>query len=209
MRGEAALALQDDLPLLLLSAVAQPLAALLPYGCGTPLAGAALPVLWQCGLITVYRRTHQCGERSNAAFRRQSAAEGTSHAPHDSKARLQDVTKRRDSWRSHVHRTHTAQRVQLFELQTANVGGRGALPSSFLLGCKGDILFLRKRISPFAASPHGVGKRSSASRYSPCALRAQKETALAGCFPPAPEARKLSKLSIWDTYPHFPSFFFG
>ena len=34
-----------DLPLLLLSAVAQPLAALLPYGCGTPLAGAALPIL--------------------------------------------------------------------------------------------------------------------------------------------------------------------
>ena len=68
MRGEAALALQDDLPLLLLPAVAQPLAALTPYGCGTPLAGAALPVLWQCGLITVYRRTHQCGERSNAAI---------------------------------------------------------------------------------------------------------------------------------------------
>ena len=34
-----------DLPLLLLSAVAQPLAALTPYGCGTPLAGAALPIL--------------------------------------------------------------------------------------------------------------------------------------------------------------------
>ena len=34
-----------DLPLLLLSAVAQPLAALLPYGCGTPLAGAALLIL--------------------------------------------------------------------------------------------------------------------------------------------------------------------
>ena len=43
-RGVAALALLHDLPLLLLSAVAQPLAALLPYGCGTPLAGAALPV---------------------------------------------------------------------------------------------------------------------------------------------------------------------
>ena len=39
-----------------------------------------------------------------------------------------------DSWRSHVHRTYTAQRVQLFKLQTANAGGRGALPSSFLLG---------------------------------------------------------------------------
>ena len=37
--------LLDDLPLLLLSAVAQPLAALTPYGCGTPLAGAALPIL--------------------------------------------------------------------------------------------------------------------------------------------------------------------
>ena len=44
-RGVAALALLYDLPLLLLSAVAQPLAALLPYGCGTPLAGAALPIL--------------------------------------------------------------------------------------------------------------------------------------------------------------------
>ena len=44
-RGKAALALRYDLPLLLLSAVAQPLPALLPYGCGTPLAGAALPIL--------------------------------------------------------------------------------------------------------------------------------------------------------------------
>ena len=67
-------------------------------------------------------------------FRKQSAAEQTSLAPHDSKARLIVVTTRRGSWRSHVHRTHTAQRVQLFELQTGNVGGRGALPSSFLLG---------------------------------------------------------------------------
>ena len=39
------LELRYDLPLLLLSAVAQPLAALTPYGCGTPLAGAALPIL--------------------------------------------------------------------------------------------------------------------------------------------------------------------
>ena len=78
--------LLDDSPLLLLSA-------------------AALPVLRQCGLITVYRCTHQCGERSNAAFGRQSAARQTSLAPHDSKAQLQAVTNRRGSWRSHVHRT--------------------------------------------------------------------------------------------------------
>ena len=44
-RGDAAFRVAYDLPLLLLSAVAQPLAALLPYGCGTPLAGAALPIL--------------------------------------------------------------------------------------------------------------------------------------------------------------------
>ena len=44
-----------DLPLLLSSAVAQPLAALLPYGCGTPLAGAALESERKCSVITCYR----------------------------------------------------------------------------------------------------------------------------------------------------------
>ena len=80
-------------------------------------------------------------------FRTQSAAVLPSLAPHDSKARLLDMSKRRDSWRSHVHRTHTAQRVQLFKLQASNVGGRGVLPSPFSGGFKGGILF-GKRISP-------------------------------------------------------------
>ena len=80
------------------------------------LSAAALPVSWQCSLIPVYRQSPQCGERSNAAFGRQSVARQTSLAPHDSKARLQSVPNRRDSWRSHVHRTHTAQRVQSFKL---------------------------------------------------------------------------------------------
>ena len=44
-----------DLPLLLSSAVAQPLAALLPYGCGTPLAGAALESERKCSVITCCR----------------------------------------------------------------------------------------------------------------------------------------------------------
>ena len=44
-RGVAALGVAIRFGVLLLSAVAQPLAALLPYGCGTPLAGAALPIL--------------------------------------------------------------------------------------------------------------------------------------------------------------------
>ena len=44
-RGVAAFSVAIRFDLLLLSAVAQPLAALPPYGCGTPLAGAALPIL--------------------------------------------------------------------------------------------------------------------------------------------------------------------
>ena len=54
------------------------------------LSAAALPILWECTVISVYRQSLQCGERSNAAFRKQSAAEKTSLAPHDSKARLQN-----------------------------------------------------------------------------------------------------------------------
>ena len=100
------------------------------------LSAAALPILWECTVVSVYRQSLQCGERSNAAFRKQSAAEKTSLAPHDSKARLQAVTTRRDSWRSHVHRTYIAQRVQFFELQTANVRGQGARPLAFSWGIK-------------------------------------------------------------------------
>ena len=136
-RGKAALALRYDLPLLLSSAVAQPLAALPPYGCGTPLAGAALPVSWQCSLISVYRGTHQCGECNNAAFGTQSAAVLSSHAPHDSKARLQTKTNRRGSWRSHVHRTYIAQRVQLFKPSADNGGVKGQGPLRSLGGSKG------------------------------------------------------------------------
>ena len=132
--GKAAFTPAIRLGVLLSSAVAQPLAALPPYGCGTLLASAALPISRWYSLISVYRSTHQCGERSNAAFRRQSAAEVTSLAPHGSKARLIPVTNRRDSWRSHVHRTYIAQRVQLFKIETANVRGQGARPLAFSWG---------------------------------------------------------------------------
>ena len=113
------------------------------------LSAAALPILWECTVISAYRQSLQCGERSNAAFRKQSAAEKTSLAPHDSKARLLLVTSSRGSWRSHVHCTYFAQRVQFFELQTANVRGQGARPLAFSWGFKGDILS-RERISPLS-----------------------------------------------------------
>ena len=72
------------------------------------------------------------------------------------------ITTRRDSWRSHVHRTHTAQRVQSFKLQAANVRGQGAGPLAFSWGSKGDILS-RERISPLSAASSGC------SPSAPCA----------------------------------------
>ena len=99
-------------------------------------------------------------------FRTQSAAKQSSLAPHDSKARLIVVTIRRDSWRSHVHRTYIAQRVQFFKLQSRNVGGRGGLPSHFSWGSKGGILF-GKRIPPLTAHSHANGRppRALWARY--------------------------------------------
>ena len=84
------------------------------------------------------------------------------------------ITTHRDSWRSHVHRTHTAQRVQFFKLQTANVRGQGARPLAFSWGSKGDILS-RERISPLSSAPHGVGKSRSLFGLPPLRARAEKK----------------------------------
>ena len=61
------------------------------------------------------------------AVRRQTSVTRASR----SKARLLDEPTRRDSWRSHVHCTYTAQRVQSFKLQTRNVRDQGAEPLAF------------------------------------------------------------------------------
>ena len=111
------------------------------------------------------RRAQQC-----RYFARSLPPMRTSLAPHDSKARLQAVTTRRDSWRSHVHRTYIAQRVQLFKLQTANVGGRGIRPLAFLWGIQRGHS-LRKENTPFGAAartplplPRSRGKQCAALR---------------------------------------------
>ena len=99
-------------------------------------------------------------------FRRQSAAEQTSLAPHDSKARVIVVTTRRDSWRSHVHRTYIAQRVQLFKIETANVRGRGGRPLVLSLGgLKGGYSLSEKENIPLCLCrvPTRCGARSSAA----------------------------------------------
>ena len=106
-----------------------------------------------------------------AAFGKQSAAEQTSLAPDDSKARLRVVTTcrrfmakpctphptTRKGYATSVRqqscqRLCNAQRVQLFKLQTRNVRGQGAEPLAFSWGSKGAILS-RERMAPLSASP--------------------------------------------------------
>ena len=77
------------------------------------------------------------------------------------------ITTRRDSWRSHVHRTHTAQRVQPFKLQTRNGGVEGQSPSRSLGGQRGPFSHAREW-PPLLASlrgakdlrPHAAGHTS-------------------------------------------------
>ena len=145
-------------------------------------------------------------------FRRQSAAEQTSLAPHDSKARLQDVTIcRRFMAKPCTPHLHCAARAVIQATNWQCWGSRGPPLVLSLGGVRGIFSFREREYPPLPLPrPHTLwGQKQRCRAAPPCALRAQKETSLAGCFPPAPEARKLSKLSIWDTYPHFPSFFFG
>ena len=103
-------------------------------------------------------------------FRKQSAAEQTSLAPHDSKARLLSGRDSQGFMAKPCTPHLIAQRVQPFKLQTANAGGRGALPSPFSGGFNGGILF-GKRIPPL------VSRRA---RRSPSRAYAGKGAALSG-----------------------------
>ena len=93
---------------------------------------------------------------SNAAFGTQSAAKQSSLAPHDSKARLQNGYESQGFMAKPCTPHPIAQRMQSFKRPTANVGGRGGLPSSFSGGFKGGILF-EKRIPPLPRAPRQVG----------------------------------------------------
>ena len=92
-------------------------------------------------------------------FRTQSAAEQTSLAPHDSKARLQSVTtRRRFMAKPCTPHLHCAARAVI---QTANsqcAGSRGKAPRPFLLGgVRGDVLFPRKENIPPCRIPTRCG----------------------------------------------------
>ena len=91
--------------------------------------------------------------------RMQSAAMLPSHAPHGSKARLIVVPNRRDSWRSHVHRTRFGKHCSSSSYKPAMSGVEGEGPSSLSLGgCKGGCSLSSEREQPpFCALPRGAG----------------------------------------------------
>ena len=113
-------------------------------------------------------------------FRTQSAVKQTSHAPHDSKARLRDVTTRRRSMAKPCTPHPIPQAAQLFKIETANVGGRGELPSRSLGGSRGPFSHVREW-PPYCALPHAAGEPKTQP------LRAAPPSAPAGC--PKPRSR--------------------
>ena len=64
--------------------------------------------------------------------RRQSTAVLPSYAPHDSKARLQHESTRRDPWRSHVHRTRLRSACSSSSPRPAMSGVEGISPRVLL-----------------------------------------------------------------------------
>ena len=108
-------------------------------------------------------------------FRKQSAAEQTSLAPHDSTARLQDVTICRRFMAKPCTPHPIAQRVQLFELQTANVGGRGETPLVLSLGGVRGIFSFREREYPPLPRPHTVWGQKQRCRAAPPAPYGRKK----------------------------------
>ena len=113
-------------------------------------------------------------------FRKQSAAKQTSLAPHDSKARLQDVTNRRRFMAKPCTPHLIPQAAQSFKIETANVGGRGGLPSRSLGGSRGPFSHVREW-PPYCALPHAAGGPKTQP------LRAAPPSAPAGC--PKPRSR--------------------
>ena len=113
-------------------------------------------------------------------FRTQSAAKQTSLAPHDSKARLQNGHDSQGFMAKPCTPHLIPQAAQLFKIETANVGGRGALPSRSLGGSRGPFSHVREW-PPYCALPHAAGEPKTQP------LRAAPPSAPAGC--PKPRSR--------------------
>ena len=98
------------------------------------------------------------GERSNAAFRTQSAARQTSLAPHDSKARLISVTTcRRFMAKPCTPHPHCAARAVIQAINCQCRGSRGTPLVLSLGGVRGIFSFREREYPPLPRPPHGVG----------------------------------------------------
>ena len=105
------------------------------------------------------------------------------------------------SWRSHVHRTRTAQRVQSFKNKTRNVGGRGGLPSSFLLGFQRGHSLSRKRMAPLTRPLHGAGTEAALSGSKISArwrARKKRSTPAGAPFLHSPKSRTTLSQRSWS-----------
>ena len=130
-------------------------------------------------------------------FRTQSAAKQSSLAPHDSKARLRDVTTRRRSMaKPCTPHLHCAACAALQASDRQCWGSRGP-PLAFSWGFKGAILS-RERMAPFPASPR-CGDLIAA-------LRAAPFTAItrSGTLPQPPRPRSDTAARPWRKTSHSP-----
>ena len=115
------------------------------------------------------------------------------------------VATRRDSWRSHVHRTRFRRLSSSSSPRLAMSGVEGGRPSSFSGGFKGGILFekrmpplvpRRARRSPSRASAGKRMQRCRAAIESPAPYRRKKGAALSGCInSPRPLGAKKAALA--------------
>ena len=108
-------------------------------------------------------------------FRTQSAVKQTSLAPHDSKARLQDVTNRRRFMAKPCTPHLIPQAAQLFKIETANVGGRGELPSRSLGGSRGPFSHVREW-PPWCCGAHAAFSLRALRGKQPLPEGAQKRS---------------------------------
>ena len=105
-----------------------------------------LPLCPSCRSTPNHRLSRYSSMRraQQAAFGKQSAAEQTSLAPHDSKARLRVVTTCRRFMAKPCTPHPTAPRVQLFELLSCNGGVKGQSPLRSLEGPRGPFSHVRE-----------------------------------------------------------------
>ena len=108
-------------------------------------------------------------------FRTQSAVKQTSLAPHDSKARLQDVTNRRRFMAKPCTPHLIPQAAQLFKIETANVGGRGERPSRSLGGSRGPFSHVREW-PPWCCGAHAAFSLRALRGKQPLPEGAQKRS---------------------------------